>query len=83
MIRSGQPTRLYRIICLKRSEFVDMARFQYHSDWFRNCDVVYWMPNAQGYTRNRQEAGLYTGLDLENIYGKHLDFFIDPVGDDE
>ncbi len=76
-------TRLYRIICLKRSCLRDMADFEYHSDWFDACQVVYWRPNANGYTNERHLAGLYTGLDLENINGKHLDWLIDPVGDDE
>ena len=76
-------TRLYRIICLKRSCLRDMADFHYHSDWFNASQIVYWRPNASGYTNERHLAGLYTGLDLENIYGKHLDWLIDPVGDDE
>lgn len=76
-------TRLYRIICLKRSCLRDMAEFKYHSDWFEACQVVYWRPNRSGYTDERSLAGLYTGLDLENINGKHLDWLIDPVGDNE
>jgi len=74
-------TRLYRIICLKRSRFADMAYFEYTSEWFRDCDIVYWMPNAKGYTRDYNLAGLYTGLELENINGVHLDWFADPVED--
>ena len=76
-------TRLYRIICLKRSCFRDKIDFEYLSDWFDASQIIYWRPNAKGYTNERALAGLYTGLDLENIYGKHLDFLIDPVGDKE
>ena len=72
-------TRLYRIICLKRSCLRDMADFEYHSDWFNASQVVYWRPNAAGYTNERALAGLYTALDLENINGVHLDWLLDPV----
>ena len=76
-------TRLYRIICLKRSYFADMNDFEYHSDWYNHSSIVYWMPNAQGYTTDWFEAGLYTGLEIENINGKHLDWLLDPVTDQE
>jgi len=76
-------TRLYRIICLKRSNFADGFDYEYTSDWFNASVIVYWKPNSKGYTSHRDEAGLYTGLDLENINGKHLDWLIDPVTDKE
>ena len=60
-----------------------MVDFEYHSDWFKASQIVYWMPNAKGYTNERSEAGLYTGLDLENIGGDHLDWLIDPVSREE
>jgi len=65
--------------CLKRSCFRDMVDFQYHSEWFEASQIVYWRPNAAGYTNERALAGLYTGLDLENINGVHLDWMLDPV----
>lgn len=76
-------TRLYRIICLKRSRFANRFDFEYTSEWYTNSHIVYWMPNAMGYTANWHEAGLYTGLDLENINGHHLDWLIDPVTNKE
>jgi len=72
-------TRLYRIICLKRSTFANQGEFEYTSHWFASSDIIYWKPNAQGYTTDRLEAGLYTGLELEDICGCHLDWVIDPV----
>lgn len=78
-----EMTRLYRIICLKRSKFADQFDYEYNSEWFQASVIVYWRPNAQGYTQLRTEAGLYTGLDIESINGKHLDWFLDPVMDDE
>ena len=72
-------TRLYRIICLKRSYLANMHDFEYLSDWYVNSDIVYWMPNAQGYTRDWNEAGWYTGLEIEDIAGNHLDWLLDPV----
>ena len=76
-------TRLYRIICLKRSNFANQAEFEYTSEWFAASDIVYWRPNAAGYTTDRFVAGLYTGLELEDINGCHLDWVIDPVERDE
>jgi len=72
-------TRLYRIICLKRSCFRDGASYQYNSEWFEDSMIIYWRPNASGYTNERDLAGLYTGLELENINGDHLDWLLDPV----
>ena len=76
-------SRLFRIICLKRSTLKNMADFEYRSDWFLSSDVVYWKPNAQGYTNNSELAGLYKTEDLNSIYGVHLDFLIDPITDQE
>jgi len=77
--------RKYRIICLKRSYFAKSKNYDYTSDWF-NCGdtkIVYWQPNANGYTDDRALAGLYTGLEIEEINGVHLDWLLDPVGRDE
>ena len=72
-------TRLYRIICLKRSKFADGLDYEYNSEWFKASIIVYWKPNANGYTNDRANAGLYTGLELEGINGVHLDWMLDPV----
>ena len=50
-------TRLYRIICLKRSNFANQAKFEYTSEWFAASDIVYWRPRAAGYTTDRFVAG--------------------------
>ena len=72
-------TRLYRIICLKRSCFRDASDFKYNSEWFNESQIIYWRPNRSGYTNERALAGLYTGLELEDINGVHLDWLLDPV----
>ena len=58
-------TRLYRIICRKRSDSL-----KYGSD-----KLVYWMPNRAGYTKNINEAGLYTALELDECAGYGFDWF--------
>tara|TARA_B100000287_G_scaffold71415_1_gene62906 strand:- start:127 stop:333 length:207 start_codon:yes stop_codon:yes gene_type:complete len=60
-----------------------MGDFEYRSDWFKASNIVYWRPNARGYTKHRFEAGLYTSQDLNSIYGVHLDWLIDPISDEE
>ena len=72
-------TRLYRIICLKRSCFKDQAYYEYTKQWFGESQIIYWRPNADGYTNERALAGLYTGLELEDINGVHCDWLLDPV----
>ncbi len=72
-------TRLYRIICLKRSCFADHHTFLHTKEWFNQSKIVYWRPNAAGYTYERAEAGLYTGLELEDVCGVHCDWLLDPV----
>jgi len=72
-------TRLYRIICLKRSCFADHITFEYTKEFFDASWITYWRPNAEGYTNSRDEAGLYTGLELEDINGVHCDWLLDPV----
>lgn len=80
---NNSGSRLFRIICLKRSNLKNMADFEYRSDWFESSDVVYWRANAEGYTKQRAWAGLYTAEDLNSIYGVHLDWLIDPISDKE
>jgi len=66
----------YRIICLKRSKFADSNLFDYTSDWWRHCHIVYWKPNRAGYTFNINEAGQYTASDLFHVCGEGLDWMI-------
>lgn len=66
----------YRIICLKRSKFADSNVFDYTSEWWNHCHIVYWKPNRAGYTFNKQEAGLYTTSDLFHCCGEGLDWLI-------
>ncbi len=63
-------SKLYRIICLKRSILADKY-------------VVYWRPNCMGYTDIKAEAGVYTGLDLERVAGHEGDFYITPMSFEE
>lgn len=68
-------SNLYRIVCLKRSNFVASNDHEYLSDWYNASSVVYWMPNRAGYTTRIEEAGLYTEECLKDCYGVHLDWF--------
>lgn len=71
--------RMYRIICLKRSEFKATADYDYRSHWFEASELVYWRDNRAGYTSDVNEAGLYFLHELEDCGGKHGDWLIDPV----
>jgi hypothetical protein len=55
---------MYRIICLKRSEYP--------------TDNVYWMPDYCGYTPLVSEAGLYRGEELDGAGGKTGDWIVEP-----
>jgi len=55
-------SKLYRIICLKRSILADGY-------------VVYWLPNRRGYTEEKQMAGLYTALELDECCGHEGDWY--------
>jgi len=68
-------TQLYRIICLKRSKFASSDNHEYLCDWYDGSEIVYWRPNRAGYTTRKNEAGLYTALELDDCYGVHLDWF--------
>lgn len=71
--------RDFFIICLKRSQFVDSGVSEYTSDWFKQCDIVYWRANRQGYTSKQEEAGRYTLEELEHCNGAYLDWFVVPA----
>jgi hypothetical protein len=75
----------YYIICLKRSKFADSNLFDYTSDWWKHCHIVYWKPNRAGYTYSESKAGLYTASDLVHVCGEGLDWMIYrvPRGEDE
>ncbi len=61
-------TRLYRIICLKRTD---------------PCEIlsapIYWRSNRAGYTKEKASAGIYTGLELEDCAGCYSDWIVEPV----
>jgi len=59
-------SKLYRIICLKRSIIADGY-------------YVWWRPNRRGYTEEKQEAGLYTALELDECCGVEGDWYASPI----
>lgn len=71
--------RMYRIICLKRSEFEKTTDYDYRSHWFDKSKLVYWRDNRAGYTDDVNEAGLYFLHEIKDCAGKHGDWFLDPV----
>lgn len=75
---------LYHIICLKRSEFADSNDFEYLSDWWKACNIIYWLPARRGYTRHEFEAGMYSLEDIKDCAGDGLDWMIQriPRGDE-
>jgi hypothetical protein len=72
-------TRKYRIICLKRSEWMQKCEDDYISDWYDNADLVYWRPDRAGYTDDVDQAGLYSIDQLEDCCGSFGDWLIEPV----
>ncbi len=71
--------RMYRIICLKRSNFESYKRDDFISEWYKNSELVYWRENCAGYTQFVEEAGLYTLESLERCGGSWGDWLIEPV----
>lgn len=67
------PVRLYRMICLKRSEC------EMKEGYFRWKEPVYWMPNHAGYTKDRSKAGIYAAADVESAGGCYGDWVLEPV----
>jgi hypothetical protein len=70
--------RHFFIICLKRSRFVNSEVSEYTSDWFNQCELIYWKPNRQGYTWDQAFAGRYTLDDVKECAGAYLDWFLVP-----
>ena len=68
----------FRIICLKRSNFTKRTD-EYLIQWYQQWDVVYWKPDAMGYTRDIREAGEYSASELTEIRGRWLDWMVEPV----
>ena len=64
--------RLYRIICLQRS---DLGR----SETDRHKKIIYWQPNRAGYTNKLGEAGIYSGEDLDDCAGDGFDWVARPL----
>jgi hypothetical protein len=71
--------RYFRIICLKRSRFADSEVSEYTSDWFNQCDIVYWAPDRAGYTSIPEDAGLYSLVQLGACNGSWLDWMAVPI----
>jgi hypothetical protein len=71
--------KYYRIVCLKRSNFNDKSKYEFLSDWYVSCDLVYWKDNYSGYTRNQEEAGLYSLQELDDVNGRFMDYYIEPA----
>lgn len=48
------------IVCKKRSE---------------GEDLIYWLPDRSGYTPNLNQAGRYSGRELDDCAGDHFDWY--------
>jgi hypothetical protein len=51
--------------------------------YFRWKKAVYWMPDRSGYTEDPEEAGIYTGEDLDDCAGCKGDWVVEPVSRQE
>ena len=71
--------RMYRIICLKRSQFAAKNDETFISDWYNNSKLVFWRANRSGYTEDVGEAGLYFQHELEDCAGSFGDWLIEPT----
>ena len=76
--KGGKKMKTYRIICLKRSKIKNSNQYEYLSEWYNDCYIVYWKSNYSGYTNDRMNAGYYTLEELESLNGKFLDWLIEP-----
>jgi hypothetical protein len=71
--------RMYRIICLKRSNFGVKTDETFISDWYNNSELVFWRPNRAGYTKWAHEAGLYSQEELHECAGSYGDWLLEPT----
>jgi hypothetical protein len=58
---------------LKRSEC------KMEDGYFRWIKAVYWMPNRAGYTNDPEEAGIYSGIMIEDCAGCKGDWVLEPI----
>jgi len=79
MFKESTKKRMYRIICLKRSNFGSYGKDDFITDWYKLSDLVYWRQNCAGYTQFVEEAGLYSLQDLERCGGSWGDWLVEPV----
>lgn len=70
--------RMYRIICLKRSEFDMKTESCFITDWYNGSKLVFWRPDRAGYTKNAHEAGLYSAEELIDCAGSFGDWLLEP-----
>jgi len=56
--------RMYRIICLERSNYPS--------------EKVYWRPKYCGYTKDKADAGHYRSEELDKAAGKTGDWIVEP-----
>ena len=71
--------RTFTIICLRRSVFANREDYEYVSEWWAACDLVYWRPDRAGYTSSTREAGRYTLDDLDKCAGDGWDWLARPL----
>jgi len=71
--------RVYRIICLKRSEFAEKDDDTFITDWYNGSKIVWWREDCAGYTDQCDEAGLYYAKDLHRCAGSFGDWLLEPT----
>lgn len=64
VFKEEREPRMYVIQCLKRS---------------RDGKSVFWKDNAQGYTENIHEAGVYDIEEVESCAGNFGDWIVHPI----
>jgi hypothetical protein len=79
MFKETNKKRMYRIICLKRSNFDSYKKDDFISEWYKNSKLVYWRANYSGYTQFKEEAGLYSAEELDGAGGSWGDWLVEPV----
>ena len=74
-----KKVRKYRLICLKRSNWNELPRDGYISDWYDTANLWYWRPDRAGYTQFSFEAGHYSLEEIADCAGSYGDWLIEPV----